>query len=115
MRAGLRKATKASSTDPVAQTAVFAVCGFSFAMRVVYVLSGTGSGIGGHPRSVDGQAAAPLLLCRAHAGVFVEAGPFPILWAGDQPGPHRVHVDVFALLVVFLHGAQGAVEAILSF
>jgi hypothetical protein len=37
------------------------------------------------------------------------------LWAGDQPGPHRVHVDVFALLVVFLHGAQGAVEAILSF
>jgi len=55
MRAGLRKATKASSTDPVAQTAVFAVCGFSFAMRVVYVLSDTVSGIGGHPARSMGR------------------------------------------------------------
>jgi len=60
--------------------------------------------------AVDVQSAASLLFYRTHARVFVVAGPFLILWAGDQSGLPRVHVNVLDLLIVFFHRAQGTVE-----
>ena len=50
------------------------------------------------------------MLLGAHTGVIIVARPSPIFRAADQPGLDRVKVDVLDLLVVFLDGAQGAVE-----
>jgi hypothetical protein len=54
-----------------------------------------------------GQSTASLLFRRTHAGVFVHAGPSPVLGSRHNSGFYRVQVNVLHLLVVFLHRAQG--------
>jgi len=66
--------------------------------------------VGRYPDTVHDQTANFLLLLGAHTGVLVVTRPLPIFRAAGQPGLDRVKVDVLDLLVVFLDGAQGAVE-----
>jgi len=66
--------------------------------------------VGRYPDTVHDQTATFLSLLGADTGVLAVARPSPIFRAAGQPGPDRVKVDVLDLLVVFLDGAQGAVE-----
>jgi len=66
--------------------------------------------VGRYPDTVHDQTATFLLLLGAHTGVLVVARPSPFFRAAGQPGLDRVQVDVLHLLVVFLDGAQRAVE-----
>ena len=95
--------------EQVARTAAFAVrvsCPES--EGVVVVKAGCGERRDSH--AVDGQGAASQLFLRANARILVEARPWPILGAADQPCAHRIEVNVFDLLMIFLHRAQGAIE-----
>ncbi len=50
--------------------------------------------IQGHIHQVNRQSTAALLFCRTHPGIFVPAGPSPVLGTAHQPCFDRVQVNI---------------------
>ncbi len=61
------------------------------------------AGIGGDGYAVDGQTTASPLFLRGHSRVLMEARPAPIPRAAHEPGAHRIEVNVFDLILIFLN------------